>query len=185
MLRISSGQFKGRKLKVPESIRPTEGVAREALFNILRPILEGSRVLDGYAGSGILGIEALSQGAKDATFVDVSTDSVLAIRDNLMSLEPDLPRSAWRLMHTSFTLAIPQLERLQLRYDIVILDPPYKTDEPQNALNCLASCAMLAPAATVVVEHHKGTELAGKYENLERIKQHRYGATVLSFYQAS
>ena len=183
MVRITAGEFKGLVLATPASIRATEAKVRQALFNILGDFIHGARVLDGFAGSGALGIEALSRGAAFAAFVESDTEAALAIRENLERLGPDLPRDAWRLLHLDMERALPQLAQSEAPFDLVLLDPPYRTDDGKKALSALVQCAILAPAGLVVIEHDQRTVLPTVIGPLQHGKRHRYGDTVLSFYR--
>ena len=183
MAKIAGGQFKGTTLIVPTAIRATEAKVRQAIFNILGPFVEGARVLDGYAGSGALGLEALSRGAEFAAFIESEADAVLAIRDNLTRLSRYLPRSAWRLVHGEVAWGIRQLAAAEPPFDIILFDPPYHSEEGKKALNAVVECAILAPAGIVVIEHDQRTDLPASLGPLRRDKRHRYGDTVLSLYQ--
>ncbi len=184
MLRISAGQFRGIQLEVPKRIRATEGKVRQALFNILGEVIIGARVLDGYAGSGALGLEALSRGAAFAAFVEEDTDGILAIRANLDRLAHELPREAWRVVHMDFVRGARQLARVEAPFDLILLDPPYRADEAKKALNAVVDCAILAPTGLVILEHDQRTTPPATWGPLTHGKRHRYGDTVLSFYQA-
>jgi len=183
MARITGGQFKGLALVVPKPIRATEAKVRQAVFNILGSFVEGARVLDAFAGSGALGLEALSRGAEFAAFIESDAEAVVAIRDNLARLERQLPRSAWRLVHGEVAWGMKQLAASEPRFDIILLDPPYHSPEGKKALNTVVECAILAPAGVVVLEHDQRTELPASFGPLRRGKRHRYGDTVLSLYQ--
>ena len=184
MLRIAAGQFKGLRLVAPAKLRATEGKVRQALFNILGGAIEGSRVLDGFAGSGALGLEALSRGASFVAFVESDTEAVIAIRDNLASLAAQLPRHGWRVMHLDVERGLRQLASNEPPFDFIFFDPPYRSDEGKKALNTVVDCAMLAPSGIVVIEHDQRTILPESVGPLRQWKQHRYGDTVLSFYGA-
>ena len=173
MAKITGGQFKGVNLVMPAAIRATEAKVRQAVFNILGSFVEGARVLDGYAGSGALGLEALSRGAEFAAFIESDPGSILAIRDNLARLERQLPRSAWRVVHGETDWGIRQLAA----------SPPYRSEEGKKALNSVVECAILAPSGVVVIEHDQRTDLPASLGPLRRGKRHRYGDTVLSLYQ--
>jgi 16S rRNA (guanine(966)-N(2))-methyltransferase RsmD len=181
-LRLSGGQFKGFGLDVPADIRPTGGKVRQALFNILGEAVEGARVIDGFAGSGALGLEALSRGAAHVAFIESSTEGILAIRDNLARLEEHLPREAWRVLHLDIERGLRELAKTEPPFDLVLLDPPYRSDEGKKALNTVVECAMLAPAGLVAIEHDQRTVLPASIGPLHQRKRHRYGDTVLSFY---
>jgi 16S rRNA (guanine966-N2)-methyltransferase len=183
MLRISAGLLKGRMLRSPRAIRPTEGRVRQAIFNILRAVVPGARVLDGYAGSGALGIEALSQGAAHSTFVDHSKQALAAIRINLEQCADQLSPQQYRWLLSDFERATVQLSREGERFDLILLDPPYESGEALQALRCLSNCVILTPHAIVAVEYPARLPLPQQVGQLVCMKQHRYGATVLSFYQ--
>ena len=181
MARICGGEFKGRLLAVPRDIRATEAKVRQALFNILAPQIVGARVVDGYAGSGALGCEALSRGADFVALIESDPAAIVCIQDNLARLE--VPRDAWRLLHLDVPRGIATLAESEPPFDLILLDPPYHTDEAKKALNAVGDCAILAPAGLVAIEHHRRTALPAAVGPLRAIKQHRYGDTVLSFYQ--
>ena len=183
MLRITGGQFKGLVLATPTQIRATEAKVRLALFNILGAFIEDARVLDGFAGSGALGLEALSRGAAFAAFLESDTEAVMSIRDNLDRVGRELPRTAWRLLHLDVERGLRQLATIEAPFDLILLDPPYRTDEGKKALNTVGECAILAPSGLLVIEHHHRTVLPPAIGPLTQAKRHRYGDTVLSFYQ--
>ena len=182
-MRITAGQFKGMRLTVPARIRPTSDKVRQALCNILGEFIEGARVLDGFAGSGAVGIEALSRGAAFVAFLEQDTEAVLAIRENLERLAPELPRSAWRVMQADVDRGLGQLARLEEPFDLVFLDPPYHSDEGKKALHSVVEYVMVTPAAVVAIEHSRRDIPPTAVGPWQQWKQHRYGETVLSFYQ--
>ena len=182
MVRVGAGQFKGTVLATPPGIRATGAKVRLALFNILGDSIAGARVLDVFAGSGALGIEALSRGAAFAAFVEADTQAVLAIRDNLDRLGPDLPRDAWRVVHQDAVQGLASLAGREAPFDVAIVDPPYRTDDAINALNALVEYAMLTRLGIAVVEHDQRTSLPETVGRLRQGKRHRYGDTVLSLY---
>ena len=181
--RISAGAFKGIALTVPQGIRATEGKVRQALFNILGPAVAGARVLDGFAGSGALGLEALSRGAAFVAFVESEPEGVVAIRDNLAKVDNDLPPGAWRVVHAPMERGLRILAESEAPFDLVLLDPPYRTDDGKKALNALGQCAILADTGLVSLEHDQRTALPMTIGPLQQQKRHRYGDTVLSFYR--
>ena len=185
MLRISAGLFKGRTLQTPPGIRATETKVRQALYNILGSFVEGARVIDGFAGSGSLGLEALSRGAAFAAFIESDTEAVLCLRDNLERLGGELQREVWRVVHFDAERGLRQLAKTEPPFDLILLDPPYRTEEGKKALNTIVECAMLAPAGMLVIEHDRGTSLPSVIGPVQQWKQHRYGDTVLSFYRRS
>ena len=183
MLRIAAGQFKGTALVTPPGIRATETKVRQAIFNILGSFIEDARVVDGFAGSGALGLEALSRGASFVAFIESDTDAVMSIRENLKRLGVELPRQAWRLLHLEVEQGLRQLATMEPPFDLILLDPPYQDDTGKKALNSVVEYAILAPAGLVAIEHDRRTVLPSSVGPLVQYKWHRYGDTVLSFYR--
>ena len=183
MVRITGGRFKGLALRTPREIRVTEAKVRQAFFNIIGSMIEGARVLDGFAGSGAMGFEALSRGAAFVTFIEEETEAVLSIRENLERLADDLSREAWRVVHLDIERGLRQVAKGERPFDLIFFDPPYRTDDGKKALNTVVECAMLAPAGGVVLEHDRRTVLPASIGFLRQDTQHRYGDTVLSFYR--
>jgi len=182
MVRITGGEFKGLSLRVPRALRATEAKVRQALFNILGDAVEGARVVDAFAGSGAIGLEALSRGAAFVAFLESATEAVMAIRDNLTRLGPQVPRTAWRLLHLEVEHGLRTLTGAERPFDLVVCDPPYRSEEGKKALKAVGEYAILAPAGIVVVEHDHRTVLPSSMGPLQQGKRHRYGGTVLSFY---
>lgn len=182
-LRITSGKLKGKGLYAPDDIRPTAEKVRQALINILQAIIPDAVIIDGFAGSGALGFESLSRGAAKVIFIEEATDSIMAIRRNLELLEEHIPRTSYRLMHLDILKGIKQLEQMGVTVDLVFLDPPYASDLGKKALNHLASSAILGESGIVVLEHDRRDEVPSEIGSMSRVKQHRYGTTVLSLYQ--
>ena len=183
MIHLTGGRFKGLRVVTPPSLRPTGAKVRLALCNILGAGIQGARVLDGFAGSGAIGLEALSRGASFAAFIDDDVEAVVAIRTNLERVGSDLPRSAWRILQMDIARGLPHLAKLESPFDIIVFDPPYRSEEAKKALNTVVDCAMLAPAGIIVIEHDQRTSLPHSVGSLQQGPQHRYGDTVLSFYQ--
>jgi 16S rRNA (guanine966-N2)-methyltransferase len=188
-LRITGGSARGRKLMPPKSgqvdIRPTSDRVREALFNIIAQRTTGSVVLDLFAGTGALGIEALSRGADFVLFVDKSREAGRLIEANLR-LCFQQPQAAFvRLdlaLHTTgqvIPLALPPATR----FDLVFMDPPYAQKLAEPLLTKIEKTALLAPGALVVVEEHRNAALPSTAGGLTLINQRRYGETGLWFYE--
>jgi 16S rRNA (guanine966-N2)-methyltransferase len=152
-MRVVAGRFGGRRIDAPRGrdTRPTSDRVREALFSILGPAVEGARVLDLYAGSGALGIEALSRGASSATFVDSAPRAVAAVRRNLESLgaEAAVERSD----------AVSYLKRAGGQFDLVFLDPPYSSAARQAQELSERLPAVLAMDYVIVTESDKRAPL--------------------------
>lgn len=185
MVRITGGQYKGIPLTVPRGIRATQAKVRQAIFNILGPAIEGARVLDGFAGSGAVGCEALSRGAAYVAFIDSEAEPILAIRDNLARLDRHLPSDAWRVVHAPVDRGLQVLAEHEPPFHVVLFDPPYDSPEGKKSLNTLAHCAILTRTAIVGVQHDHRTVLPLTIGPLQGWKRHRYGDTVLSLYQGT
>lgn len=148
-MRVIAGELRGRRLlAVPGSVRPTADRVREAIFSRLGAV-SGARVLDLYAGTGALGIEALSRGAKHATFVDRAPSALASLRRNLARFGL---RERARVIRADAVVALERFARGRDRFDLVAIDPPYASDEAQRALCALARARVLAAGAVVVVE---------------------------------
>jgi 16S rRNA (guanine(966)-N(2))-methyltransferase RsmD len=172
-MRVIAGEFRSRRLKsIPgDATRPTPDRLREALFNVLQTRIAGARFVDGYAGTGAVGIEALSRGAAHAFFLERNRAALQAIRDNLAELG---------LEARSTVAAGPVLKTLaSCPADIVFLDPPYPQEREYGAaLEVLAG----NPPALVVVQHSVRCALEPRYESLVRGRVLRQGDNALSFF---
>ncbi len=178
-MRVTGGSGKGRKLKVPagQRVRPTSDKVKQALFNILGEKLEGSVFLDLFAGTGSIGIEALSRGAEKVTFVDDSRDSLQAVRRNIEQTG-FIEQSDVVASH-----AEKFLRKSSEQFDIIFLDPPY-TYEQGTLLNAVAGSAILKPDSIVVSEHFKKQHSPERAGRLVLYREAVYGDTVLAFYKA-
>jgi 16S rRNA (guanine966-N2)-methyltransferase len=175
-VRVIAGEWRGRRLQAPagSSTRPTADRIREALFSILAGRVTDARVLDLYAGSGALGIEALSRGASEATFVDSDPAAIRVVRANLAALdaEAQVRRSDARRFLDGASAAARQ-------YDLVFLDPPYRLAGGLGDALTAALPAVLAPDATVVAESDRRAPLE---LGLPLIDERRYGDTLIRIY---
>ncbi len=168
VMRIIAGEFKGRKLQPPPGarVRPTADRVREAWFNILEPALPGASVLDLFAGSGALGLEALSRGARHADFVENASRSLRVLRANVTSLGVGDRVTIHRSNAVRFA------DRLRERsYDVAVADPPYATDFAARLVEIFRARPF---AHTFAVEHRANTTLAGD-------ERRRYGDVALTF----
>jgi 16S rRNA (guanine(966)-N(2))-methyltransferase RsmD len=147
-LRVIAGRFRGRRLKTPdwEGVRPTSDRLRETLFNVLGPQVAGARVLDGFAGTGAVGIEALSRGAGAVWFVERDRRVAALIAENLARCGVE---DGYTMAHAPFLAALAGLPA-EVRFDLALLDPPYG-DATSAALE--AAAARLAPGGLLVLEH--------------------------------
>lgn len=180
-LRIIAGQFKGRKLFSPkgEEVRPTAGVVREALFGILGQWIEGIRVLDLFAGTGSIGFEALSRGAKRVTFVERLPEARNAIQKTAQLLD-----ATDRVEVIDGNAAGKIRHRIDpdVQFDLVYVDPPYGHERPAKVLGRIVSEGLLAEGGYVVYEQERKEIPARPVEGLACLDVRRYGRTVLSFF---
>jgi 16S rRNA (guanine966-N2)-methyltransferase len=187
-MRVIGGTYRSRRLIAPRGLatRPTSDRLRETLFNILATRIEGAVFADLYAGSGAVGIEALSRGARLVYFVDDAAPAVSAIRENLTALEI---RSGFKVDAGSVSGALRQLSELSPdeRCSIVFLDPPYAAaDAYERTLTSIGqqADALLTPSGIVVAEHGRKMQppLAAHYGPLQRYRVLLQGDAGLSFY---
>jgi len=181
MMSVAAGTAKGRPLKgaVSSEVRPTTARVRAAIFNILpTDLYQDERVLDLYAGTGSLGIEALSQGAGWADFVDLDRRQCAVIQANLRSTG----FSGRSRVRTGAVLQT--LSKLEGPYRLVLLDPPYKLEELDEVLGAMASTPNLIDnEGMVVAGHSRHLELKPEYLSLYRVSQRRYGDNAVDFYR--
>ncbi|MFT3698222.1 MAG: 16S rRNA (guanine(966)-N(2))-methyltransferase RsmD [Kofleriaceae bacterium] len=178
-MRIVGGTFGGRVLRAPHgaTTRPTSEKVREAIFNIL-PSVEDGHVLDLFAGSGALGIEALSRGATHATFVDAGKPQLAVIRGNLKEL--GIEDRATVIAGDAVAAAARPLSAGGTPYTLVTIDPPYASDLAVRAATALTN---LAADCVVVIEHDRRNAPPDSVGSLVRTDQRRYGDTLVSFYR--
>jgi len=181
-LRVIAGAAKKRRLKAPRGlkVRPTSDRVKEALFNILGPLVEGSNFLDLFAGTGSVGIEALSRGARRAVFVEKNIENINVIKENLSIT--GLGNGA-RLVCLSVAQALPLLGREGVKYELIFIDPPYFKGLVSGTLSGIARNGLLKPGGTVVVESSNKDLLPREAFFLRLFRQEKYGDTLLSFYQ--
>jgi 16S rRNA (guanine966-N2)-methyltransferase len=181
-MRVVSGVAKGRRLKAPSGgrIRPTADRVKETLFDIIGERVLNARVLDLFAGTGSLGIEALSRGARFVLFVDAAREAVKLIGDNLVRTAMEERAETWR---SDALAAVARLKKEGRHFDIVLLDPPYGYDHIGGILRQLQQANLFSRRSLMVVEHHKRTEIPNRVDSMERIDQRRFGDTMISFYQ--
>jgi 16S rRNA (guanine966-N2)-methyltransferase len=186
-MRVIAGKYRSRPLRSLRGmdIRPTSDRLRETLFNVLTAgnaaALEGSVWLDLFAGTGAVGIEALSRGGKEVHFVESSKPAADMIRENLQSLgvlqgfhihQEELPRAFWRM------------ERERVTADVVFLDPPYRVKPAYaNTLRALAESSLVWPMSLVIAEHEKQFDPGEEFGALRRFRRLVQGSAALSFYR--
>lgn len=183
-MRVIGGAAKGRRLKTPkgQAIRPTADRVKEALFNILPRDLSGARILDLFAGSGNLSIEALSRGAAHAVLIDSSEQSAAIIRENLRHVGFTAQAEVWV---APAARSLRSLARRSDSFDYIFLDPPYDRKLAGDSLELIARCDLLRTGGALVIEHSARELLNESYGGLRLHDQRRYGDTRLSFYKVS
>jgi 16S rRNA (guanine966-N2)-methyltransferase len=178
LLRVAGGEARGRRLKTPRGIRPTQGVVKQAIFNMLGAAVVDAVVLDLFAGSGALGIEALSRGAARAVFVERDESSAAILRQNLEALGY---RDRARTVRADVVRWIEANTDAVREAQLVLLDPPYRDLAFARALQALDRHA--ATGALVVAEHATG-EAVPALERLAELRLKRYGDTEVSVLEA-
>jgi 16S rRNA (guanine(966)-N(2))-methyltransferase RsmD len=188
-MRVIAGQYRSRRLaSLPGmDLRPTSDRLRETLFNVLTAgnpsALVGTTWVDLFAGTGAVGIEALSRGAGQVYFVDVSRQATQLIAKNLAGLQI---RSGADILTLTAVQALQQLGGQCIRADFVFLDPPYRKAEAyRDTLEALASSQIVAPATVVIAEHERKFDPGDWFGDLARYRKLEQGDAVLSFYQAA
>ena len=184
-MRVISGSARGRKLQsvTGEHLRPTGDRVKEALFSIIisrEGTLAGKNVLDLCAGTGALGIEALSRGASQACFVDHNRESVDLISRNI-KLTGFIEKG--RVLAKEAHVALRELEERGERFQLVFLDPPYRKGITQQLLQVLSDSALLDDLALVVAEFATGEDIATTFGSLQECDRRRYGTASIAFYK--
>lgn len=179
-VRVISGSARGLKLNTPgdDRVRPTTDRVKESMFNIVQDWVYDSQVLDLFAGSGALGIEALSRGASQAVFCDNSLDSIKIIKSNIEKARV-VDRS--QIVSGDFKRCLKDMEAKNQSFDMIFVDPPYYKGLFEEVLDTIRSCKILKKDGIVIVEHDAKRPI-GQVEGLEVYKEKKYGITMLTFY---
>jgi 16S rRNA (guanine966-N2)-methyltransferase len=184
-MRVIAGTFRSRQLSAPRGMqtRPTSDRLRETLFNILAPRLDGCRFVDLYAGTGAVGIEAISRGAEHVWFAENADPALTSLRQNLSALKIS---RGFTLEDRGVGAMLQRLSKLTQPVDLIFLDPPYEDeDEYSGTLNFFGSVRgreILASDALVIAEHSSKVKLAMHYGALEQIRLVKQGDAALSFF---
>lgn len=179
-MRIIAGDYKGRRLYSPKDneIRPTTDKVKEAIFSILTNQIYGSRVIDLFAGTGNLGLEALSRGAEHCYFGDHSRESLSLIKENI---------AYCRASDKSTVIAGDYkrvLGRISEPCDVILLDPPYRSGVLPRCLELIGEQGLLAEGGVIVCEHRKEEKLDDVLGGFAKVKERRYGTVVVSIYMS-
>jgi len=178
-MRVIAGEFKGRRLAAPTwpGLRPTSDRLKESVFAILAPMLGGARVLDGFAGSGALGIEALSRGAADVVFVERDARAAGLIARNLAHCRI---AGGYAMIRAEFARALRQLPA-DRRFDLALLDPPYDLADLASVVE--AAAARMAPGGVLVLEHATRREAPVRAGGFAAVRQVKAGDSTVTFYR--
>ncbi|MCP4706342.1 MAG: 16S rRNA (guanine(966)-N(2))-methyltransferase RsmD [candidate division Zixibacteria bacterium] len=179
-MRVTGGIYGGRSLKAASGMvsRPTTDKVRQSIFNILMNDIEDKEVLDIFAGSGALGIEAISRGASSTVFIEKGFHQADAIKANLKSLE-----LSSRLIKSDFKTACSLLKEEGIKFDLVFADPPYDKYSPDDVAEVVAQYDLLRSDGFLIIEHKFGVEVTDSRFKL--LKRRKFGQTEVTFYAVS
>lgn len=179
-MRVISGSARGRKLREPDgqAIRPTTDMVKESVFNIIQFEIQGRRVLDLFAGTGQLGIEALSRGADSAVFVDESSDAVRLVRENLKNMGFEDKSVVTRKDAAAFL-------RRGERFDVIFLDPPYETGLIEAAIKSIIEFDILKDNGIIICETKAEKKLPEGIAPYKKGKEYKYGRIKITLYSKS
>jgi 16S rRNA (guanine966-N2)-methyltransferase len=181
MIRIISGIYKGRRLKLVPSttVRPMQDKVKGALFSIIGARLPGSVCLDGFAGTGSIGLEALSRGAERCVFVDEFYPSIKVIKQNVTKCGAEEKAVA---LHREFNRAVIDLAKEGVRFDVIFLDPPYRLLEERNPLKVIRKRGLLKPGGLIVLRHY--FKIQPKLVDFPLKRRVRLGDDVLALFES-
>ncbi|MFH2036879.1 MAG: 16S rRNA (guanine(966)-N(2))-methyltransferase RsmD [Candidatus Zixiibacteriota bacterium] len=176
-MRISGGQYHGRKIDAPPGLitRPTIDKVRQAIFNILMHDIDGATFLDLFAGSGAVGIEAVSRGAKSVIFVESGRKQVEIIQKNLKKVKLDA-----NILDDDYKTASRILNSQKKQFDIVFADPPYLEISPLEVIDTVIEYDLLTPKGLLIIEHKFGA--LTENDKLKLLKKRKFGQTEISFF---
>ncbi len=189
-MRIVAGKFKGRRLKTLKGleVRPTADRVKESLFRIFGEQIVDADFLDLCAGTGNIGLEALSQGARSSTFVDSNYHCIRIIESNLEMCGFDRRHPGVQLVHLDARKALARLGRRKAKFDLIYFDPPYASKIHESCVRQIAEANLLSPTGVLVIEHRKVQEADWtEFLILHKLilsRQEQYGDTMLSFYRS-
>lgn len=181
-MRVIAGSAKGRRLKTPfgaSGLRPTSDKVREAIFDIIGPDILDARFLDLFCGTGAVGIEALSRGARCVVFVDSRSSAIDLLKENLSrcGFEQNV-----EIMQCDALQAISTLGNRQRRFEVIFIDPPYGSELISDALAAIPSGDLLLPGTRVLVEHAVRKPVSEGITGLTRHKEYRFGDTAITLF---
>lgn len=180
-MRVISGSARGRTLKAVPGMgtRPTTDKVKEALFSIIGPYFDGGAALDLFAGTGGLGIEALSRGMERAVFIDMDFKSIETVRFNLKTTGFEHQAEVYK---NDAERALKALAKREAKFDLVFLDPPYRLKHGDKLMETMDQLNLLNPGATMVLEYESSFAYPGRFGSFSEIRKAEYGETALSIY---
>lgn len=174
-MQVTGGRLKGRRLLYPRTgLRPTKGITRQAIFNVLGERVVGARVCDLFAGGGALGVEALSRGATEVVFIEMNPEAVRCIKENLRGLK------SWRVIKGDVCRWVSKMAEKQ--FDAVLADPPYERKLVARTLELIVKNRLVALGGFLVIEHSE-KEQPVTPEGWEKFRQRRYGESMVTFFR--
>ena len=181
-LRVISGKARGLKLDTPKNqdVRPTTDRVKESLFNMINSYIMDSNILDLFAGTGSLGIECLSRGAKNCVFVDKSKDSINIVRSNVKKARVENEST---ILNVDFKDAVKRLSTQNQKFDVIFMDPPYYENMFIECLKSIDKFNLLDEDGIIVVEHDTKDLFEDSIGRLNKSREKKYGNTTLTFYK--
>ena len=181
-MKIIAGMYKGFCLNTfsGKDIRPTPSKVREAIFDMLGPSIVESDFLDIFAGTGAIGIEAFSRGAKQVTFVEINQRSIRLIKQNLLKIYHE---DFSDIIKNDFHKALKRLSEQKRRYDIIFLDPPYNKDYPVKTLTGIDQSRIFKKKSIIILQHHVNEKVQGNFKKLKLIKEKKYGKSAITVFR--
>ncbi len=180
-MKIITGKLKNRNIYMPKDIRPTSNLVRKAIFDTLGQDWEGLSMLELFAGSGAVGIEAISNNAKMVTFVEKDPKAFLVIRENLRIMEVD-PRK-YEILEVDAFASIKEFALDKKKFDIIFADPPFGRELAKKTLKQVGGYDILHPNSLLIIQHERKEKLPENEGNLSLVKEKQYGLNIISIYK--
>ena len=187
-MKIIGGKFKNRNFYMPATIRPTQNMLRKALFDLIGQDLEGLTFLDLFAGSGAMGLEALSRGAKKVTFVEKLPDSLKVIEENIVLLNTDLNAlslSECQVLEADGFAAVKEFSDEGQTFDIVFADPPYERGMAKKILKTLEAHDIVHSNSIIAIQHDRRESLPEADGRFSLFRERMYGNSLLTIYKVA
>ncbi len=184
-MRVIAGRYKGRSLTSLKGtvVRPTSDRVKESIFSIIRDRVIDAKFLDLCAGTGNIGIEALSRGAKEVTFLDKNPMCLRLIEKNLKVIGLDINQPEVQMIRANAIRGIDQLHQQSKSFELIYLDPPYNSNLYNHCLSYISDTSVLDASGILLLEHRKQRELPSVFNRLSCYRNMQYGDTCLSFYR--